>query len=57
VGGVRIGAGITGSVALVAAVGSHHNAVITAVLVVWAIPAATTLGGTLVRMYRMRSRD
>jgi hypothetical protein len=57
VGGVRIGAGITGSAALVAAVGSHHNAVITAVLVVWAIPAATTLGGTLVRMYRMRSRD
>jgi hypothetical protein len=40
--GVRIGAGITGAVALVAASVSQSNSVITAVLVVWAILAATT---------------
>jgi hypothetical protein len=51
--GVRVGAGITGTVALVAADSSHSNAVITAVLVVWAILAAATLGAALVRMYRV----
>ena len=54
--GVRIGAGITGAVALVAASSSHSNAVITAVLVVWAILAAASLGAVLARMYRARQR-
>lgn len=47
--GVRIGAGMTGTVALVADRDSQNNAVIPAVLVVWGILAVVTLGAALVR--------
>lgn len=54
--GVRVGAGITGLVAMAASSGSQSHAVITAVLVIWAILAAASLGAALVRMYRARQR-
>lgn len=54
--GVRVGAGITGTVAMVADSGSRSNAVIVAVLAVWAILAVASLAAALVRMYRVRQR-
>jgi hypothetical protein len=54
--GIRVGSGITGTVALVAASVSRSGAVITAVLVLWAILAAASVGAALLRVYRARRR-